>query len=290
MSDQAKPSPRPITPLSGFSKVTAGSPYINMLLYGKFGSGKTHFGCEYPGNVCLVDIDKGAVTALNTDNADNVYPIEINQVSDVKDAYLKIKEKLDENPGSISVVVFDNLTAAQTLVQSNQFAASGETGILRTQDWGTLLLTIQNWITLFKGLKCHKVWIAQESLRDGFYSPSLSGQIKERFPGEFDLVARLICQEDENDTQKRYLVCKPTDTSEGKDRVGCYNKFEAATLRSIIFKFVRHKIEAAKRLEERKAKAPAATPASATPAAKVPAAATPVADTNVAAATKANPS
>lgn len=222
--------------------------FVNVMVYGVPGVGKTVFGATGPGPVLILDLDDGT-TCLNNPNPqlvsslqidlNNLYEEKIRSLDKLKDRVTRIAMELRQEPGFWGTVVVDNLTELQRVLMDDILSSSGRAGgTPEHRDWGVLLRQIQTVVRAIKSLPCHTVFIAHEETKEASIAPALSGRIQEELPGYVDIVARYVLTDVEKrdpttgaakTTTVRKLRCKPQAGPPrvlAKDRSGRLDEWE----------------------------------------------------------------
>jgi phage nucleotide-binding protein len=183
--------------------------FINIMVYGDPGVGKTMFAATGPGPVLFLDLDDGTTCLTNPNpqlvsalkiELNDLYEEKIRSLEKLKERVARIAMELRQEPGFWGTVVVDNLTELQRVLMDDILSSSGRTGgTPEHRDWGVLLRQIQTVVRAIKSLPCHTVFIAHEENKEAKIAPALSGRIQEELPGYVDIVARYVL----TDVEKR---------------------------------------------------------------------------------------
>lgn len=251
--------------LSEFQSVEAADTprYINILVYGPSGAGKTVFGATGPGPVLYLDLDDGLASVRRPRpelvselgmTIGQIYEKRIKNYTELKAALATLQRVKRAGGAFPKTLVFDNLTVAQAICM--QARTSGDESISvdklpERQDWGVLLQNMRSIVRFVRDLPCHTVFICMEQEKDGFIGPALQGAMFREIPAMVDFVARYVMMVKEVDDGKggkvekeaRFLQCHAsaaipgkTLAVVGKNRGGWLAKFEKPVLRDLIEK------------------------------------------------------
>ena len=238
------------------------SQFVNILVYGAVGLGKTVFGATGPGPVFYMDLDDGllSVRRIKPDLGQEL-GIDTNQIYSQRirkyDELIRTMEKLHNCRNFkdyFGTIVFDNITVAQVFCLSQRIgmkeAMSVEKLPERT-DWNLVLQQMRAIITFVRDLPANTVFIAHEQFKDNMIGPMIQGSAYKQIPGLVDLMARYTIFEKEDDDGKggkttrevRALNFKPVSPIPGiragieaKNRGGWLNDLEKPHLGRIIEK------------------------------------------------------
>ena len=192
--------------------------YLNMLLHGPPGVGKTTFIGTSP--EVLVLSAEGGLLSLK-DRAIDFYPI--NRFDDLTEAFKFLK--LSDEGKAYKSVGLDSLTEIQQICMA---AICEEEGIEkpRIQDWGTLNLRMVKMIRSFRDMDINLIVSAlSEDIEDeqnGILKtvPSVQGKLKSTLAGYFDEVLYMSIKKDKEGEFIHYVQTKGTNKVVAKDRSG----------------------------------------------------------------------
>jgi hypothetical protein len=176
--------------------------YINVMVYGDPGVGKTMFGATGPAPVLFLDLDDGTTCLANPDprvvsslslDLNEMYEKKIRSLEELQKAITQVALELRQEPGFWGTIVVDNLTELQRVLMDDILKGQARAGgTPEHRDWGVLLRQIQTVVRAIKSLPVHTVFIAHEENKEARISPALSGRIQEELPGYVDIVARYV--------------------------------------------------------------------------------------------------
>ncbi len=118
-------------------------------------------------------------------------------------------------------VTLDSVTMAQKRCKYDISADE----MMRTQDWGALLIQVENKIRFFTDLVRHPfnpldaiVFLAQQADYNGKAKPFIEGSLRGSLAGYVDLEGFLYVEPTEEEPDRRRLLIKPQPLYEAKDR------------------------------------------------------------------------
>lgn len=236
------PNRPPVTGMDRPAKTSeSSSKYLNMLVYGRSGVGKTYLAGTGPKPVYIIDCDKGTMSLADSEE---VYFERVTTLDEILSRVSYLQKGFKADPDFYKVVVFDNLSEGQQLILHS--LTGGKQPEIR--DWGNILTTMSALIRDIRDLPCHKLWIAQQYTgKDGIISPALSGSISSKIPEYFDVVANYASKTiavpipgtspQQAELQNiRALQCWISPEVVAKDRSGRLEEFEKPNLGRIIKK------------------------------------------------------
>lgn len=215
--------------------------FVNMLVYGLHGVGKTYLASTGPKPVYVLDCDIGT---MSLGDFDDIYFERVKNLQEVNDRIQYLKQGFAKDPEFYKVVVVDNLTEMQSLIMYS--LTNGKQA--QMQDWGNILTAITAIVRDIRELPCHKLFIAQQqkNSKDQTISPALSGSIASKIPEYFDVVGHYavntVMQAVAGDprnmkaTNVRAIQCWPSAQVTAKDRSGKLEEYEHPLLSTIIKK------------------------------------------------------
>lgn len=220
------------TTLAGLPIVKAKDrpPYINMLIYGESGVGKTYLAGtadDVPSlrKVLFIDMEGGTLTLLQSNP--NVDVMRVQSWLEMQDVY----NSLFAGGHGYSTVVIDSLTEAQkfnmyhilkNLVEDKE---DRDPDIAGMREWGKNIEQIRRFVRGFRDLPCNTIFTAlmreDKNQKTGAQTrkPMLSGKLASEVAAFLDIVVFLYKKEIDGE-QRRLLLTAATDDTVAKDRTG----------------------------------------------------------------------
>lgn len=195
--------------------------YVNLLLYGGFGVGKTYLSATAPSPLIL-DFEGGTLGVPESSEAKILRP-------GLKELDPLMME-LQGGSHPFKTLVVDSLTELQRRVMDalifEEYDRSGgrrDPDFATLQDWGRITQRCRRLVRYLRDLPMHVVFVAleQEVEKDGVMTvvPALPPKLLVDVCGFVDVVARLTCHEVESGVT-RYLHTAPSPMFVAKDRSG----------------------------------------------------------------------
>lgn len=216
--------------------VTESVPYLNMLVYGEPGIGKTRLGgsaSEVPelSPVLVIDVE-GGVLSLAKDYP-NVDVVRIESWEDMNSVY----SDLFDEPGRYNTVVLDSISEMQKFSMSRIMEAAVAKNPIREievpgmREWGINGEQIRMLVRAFRDmdiniiLTAHVLEDKDETTSTIKYKPSLTGKLKNEIAGFMDIVGYMYKKRIKDEASgERYLgtflLTSATDKEVAKDRSG----------------------------------------------------------------------
>jgi len=206
------------------------STFLNLLVYGQAGAGKTTLIKTLPTPVIL-SAESGLLSI-----ADAEIPfVEIDSIDTLKEAYSWLISS-DEAKGFESVAI-------DSLSEIGEVCLSGEKKIAKDprQAYGALAETMGEIIRAFRDLPNRHVYFSakvektQDDMGRVLYAPSMPGtKVGQSLPYFFDEVMALRVERDAEGVIQRGLMTESDGLWQAKDRSGKLDPWEAADLGAII--------------------------------------------------------
>lgn len=139
--------------------------HLSAVLYGRSGTGKTTFACDFPKPLLLLDVnDRG------TDSVSDVKGVSVlhcDHWSDIEKAYWYLRKNK-----KFKTVVIDTVSMMQDLAIEQVIEDKGGTTngrMMTKQDWGQAAALLKTWIMNYRDLnnKMEVVFIAQDRIHNG---------------------------------------------------------------------------------------------------------------------------
>jgi len=228
-------------------RVQQRSQYLNMLIYGESGVGKTTLAGSADAvpdmrPVLFVDIEGG------TESLRAQYPsVETVRVMTWKEMQ-QVYDELHRGKHGYQTIVLDSLTEIQKF---NMYNIMGELVKVRPdldpdvpgmREWGKNLEQIRRFVRGFRDLPMHTIFTALEvsdkNDRTGEVklNPMLSGKLKGEIPAFLDIVVYFFMKK-VNDEMVRAILCQKTDSHVAKDRTGRLPRTIAKPTMQEIYKY-----------------------------------------------------
>ena len=208
-------------------KVSKKTPFVNMLIYGESGVGKTRLSGSSDAvplmrRVLLIDIEGGTLTLRDT--YPDVETVRIKTWNEMRAVY----DELYVNP-TYNTIIIDSLTELQKismdqimrrLVEEHEERDADVPGI---REWNINLEQTRKFVRAFRDLPVNTIFTAlaksDKNMRTGSVrrKPSLSGKVADEVAGFLDIVVYLYAKEVEGEN-KRVLQCGQTEETVAKDR------------------------------------------------------------------------
>lgn len=212
------------------SRIIEDNPYINMLIYGSSGSGKTRLAgssaiVEALKPVLFIDVEGGTLTLRNTEYND----VDILRVKTWAKMELVYNELYKSS--KYKTVIIDSLTEIQKLamddtmsklIESNEDRDADIPGI---REWNINIERTRKYVRRFRDLPLNTIFTALDHTETNKMNgsikrkPSLSGKVKDEVAAFLDVVVYLYTKE-VGDENKRMLLTGQTETTIAKDRSG----------------------------------------------------------------------
>jgi len=215
--------------------------YLNAILYGETGFGKTFSISTIPEQEkCLIFSAESGLKTIQSLCPETDCAI-IRSIEDMVNAAREIKAMCDLEPDErpYHTVVIDSLSEIAELIleAEKEKNADGRVYYSSTSD------RIIGLCRLFRDLPLNTIFVCQqEKIQDAdgriFYGPSFPGKkTAQKLPYQFDIVACLRVQEDEEGVKKRAFQLDPADNYIAKARGGNFQPFEKPDWTNIFEKY-----------------------------------------------------
>ncbi len=221
---------------------------IKALIYGGSGVGKTYTARTLPEKKTrIISAESGLLSLSGT----NIDVVELENWNDLKELYSEFMT--EEHQKKYDFIFIDSLTeinemCKEHIVKVERPAVRGKVGkiyddILDMQDWGLVHTKMSRMIRMFRDLPYNIIFTCLEDEkkdeRTGAVTvlPSLNGKLQTNIAQYFDMVFRLISEDDkaENKTYRNFLTEK-TEKSLAKDRSGVLDRLELPNWEKVISK------------------------------------------------------
>ena len=210
------------------------SPFLNILVYGDSGTGKTTLAGSADAvpemrPVLVVDVEGG------TESLKHSYPeVEVVRVTSWKEMQ-DVYNALYEGNHGYRTVILDSLTEIQKfnmysiMNQLTQQYPDRDPDVPSMREWGKNLEQIRKFVRAFRDLEMHTIFTAlsktdkNEKTGVSVTQPSLSGKMAGEVAAFLDVVCYYYVKQigDDDDMEfKRLLLSTKTDTIVAKDRTG----------------------------------------------------------------------
>jgi len=203
--------------------------YLNLLIYGEPGAGKTKLASTAQDSsdtspILFLDVEGGTVTLRKRKDIDVVKVRSMAQVE-------QIHNELFKDPGYYKSVVLDSLTELQKLdmrtVMQEQYDKKPDTtdiDVPSQREWGKSGERMRKIIRAYRDLPMHTICTCllgsehDEANNVYNYFPSLPGKLRGEVPGYFDVVGLLKAVADSSGNITRNLQTAKTTRVVAKDR------------------------------------------------------------------------
>ena len=134
---------------------------LAVLVYGRSGTGKTHFASTFPKPMLLIDVrEAGTDTIAQVSGVD---VLSVDKASDIEDLYWY----LSKNPNKYKTVVIDQVTQMQDLAMAMVRTQENkeDDDLLTRREWGLISGWMKTWLFNFRDLirlGMHVVFIAHD--------------------------------------------------------------------------------------------------------------------------------
>lgn len=204
------------------------TPFINMMIYGNSGVGKTRLAgsavvVEELSPVLFVDIEGGLLTLQSC------YPqVEYVRVLDWKKMQ-EVYDDLRRQPGRYKTVVVDSLTEVQKFSMDGIMKevvskdSDRDPDVPSIREWGKNGEQTRKFVRAFRDLPLNTIFTAlavhDKDARTGLImtTPSLSGKLKQEVAGFLDIVTYYYMKK-VGDKMQRLLLTQATEQQVAKDR------------------------------------------------------------------------
>lgn len=211
--------------------VESASKFLNLLVYGESGVGKTVFAgsaslVESMSPVLLLNIEGGTLSLK--DFYPNVHTVPIRKFSQLQDIY----NDLYKGKSKYKTAIIDSHTEAQKLAMRDHMRyASGRDSSLdedvpQMQHWLKNIEQMRKFTRAWRDLPINTIFTALESQEKDNRGriqtkPSMNGKLQSELPGFFDLVLYMYTKTEKRagtTSTRRMVLTRRTDTIQAKDR------------------------------------------------------------------------
>jgi phage nucleotide-binding protein len=209
-------------------KVSQKAPYVNMLIYGESGVGKTLLAGSSDAvpsmrRVLIIDVEGGTLTLR--DKYPNVEAVRVKNWQEMQNVY----DALYLGTHGFNTIVIDSLTEVQKLSMDSvmrRLVAEHEerdADVPGLREWNINLEQTRKFVRAFRDLPTNTIFTAlaqsDKNTRTGAIKrkPSLSGKVKDEVAGFLDIVVYLYIKEIDQENV-RMLLCGQTEDTVAKDR------------------------------------------------------------------------
>jgi hypothetical protein len=205
--------------------------YLNGMVFGEFGVGKTHFlgtAEDHPETspLLILDVDGGVQTLRKRKGID---VIQIRSIQQFNQVYLDLLDSIENGELYYKTIGIDTLTEFQSLdigdimEQRYQENPRLDKDIPDQYGWGKSSAHIRKMVRLLRDLPCNTIFTChlaeiENSLKQKEYYPMLPGKLKKQVPGFLDFVGFMKSEVGENDEIIRSMQFLKTDRVAAKQR------------------------------------------------------------------------
>lgn len=192
----------------GITGVDEGDDWINDLIYGDAGAGKTHFigtAADDPRTspVLIFDIEGGLRTLRKFPNKKNIERVPVRSIKELTDQYNKLYHAIAEGRFPYKTLGIDSLTELADLdmkdIMKEAYAKNPDKVTIEVpsmREWGIARDHIRKIVRAFRDLPCNVIMTAhvgtlQEEGQPTKYFPGFAGKLRTEVPGFFDIVSYL---------------------------------------------------------------------------------------------------
>lgn len=224
--------------------------YINLLLYGESGIGKTYFTGTADDDprlrpLCIFDVEGGMMTLRNKPGID---VIRVRSVKEVQNKYNAIYRSIKEGKLYYKTFGIDSLTELADLDMKDEMKIAYERNpekvnidVPSPREWGIVRNHIRMIVRAFRDLPAHIVFTASlgidqkpESKEPPKYRPGFAGKLQREVPGFADIVGYYRAASDGLGGNVRRLQVVGTERVVAKDRTSVLGDYiDNPTLGSI---------------------------------------------------------
>jgi phage nucleotide-binding protein len=208
------------------------STFINILVYGQAGAGKTTLIKTLP-NPIILSAESGLLSIADS----GLQYIEIDSIDTLKEAYSWLSES--DEAKCFESVALDSISEIGEVCLS----AAKKTAKDPRQAYGDLSETMGEIIRAFRDLPNRHIYFSakveksQDDMGRSMYAPSMPGsKVGQSLPYFFDEVMALRIERDADGIVQRGLMCDSDGLWQAKDRSGKLSTWEGADLGAIIAK------------------------------------------------------
>jgi phage nucleotide-binding protein len=217
------------------TKAESRSPYINMMVYGDYGIGKTVLAAsaaavEGMNPVLVLDYEGG------TESLRRTYPnVDVLRITDW-DQMQRVYDELHRTGCSgYKTIILDSLTEIQKfsmyaimekrVVDALAKGDEADPDVPGMREWGKNVEQTRKFVRAFRDLPCHTIFTAlskdDKDPKTGKRKtlPSLSGKVAQEVPAFLDVVCYYYIKR-VDDEEQRLLLCNATEGNTAKDRTG----------------------------------------------------------------------
>ena len=212
--------------------------YLNALIYGEPGVGKTHLlgtaqDHKDTAPLLILDIDGGITTLRKRSDID---VIQIRSTGDFIAAYKKLFNAVDGKKfpyGTIGIDTVSELQALDLVEIMSAFAKINDKidpDVPDQRGYGKSGTRMRDFVRAFRDLPTNVIFTAHSHTdRDNnmrlMQLVKLTGKLRTDIPGFLDIVGYYFAEKD-GDTLNRYLQFQKTETTIAKDRTGAFDAIE----------------------------------------------------------------
>lgn len=220
--------------------------WLNMLIYGEPGVGKTYFvgtaqDHKATSPLLVIDIDGGISTLRKRHDID---VIQVRSVKQLIDVYRDLKNAIPSDGkkfpyGTVAIDTYGELQSldlTEIMVYASKTNDKIDKDVPDQRGYGKSLSHMREILRLFRDLPCNTIFTAHSrSDRDNNMKlltyPNLVGQLRVVAPGFLDIVGHYRAEADGVDADgkpliKRLMQFAKTDTTIAKDRTGAFEPVE----------------------------------------------------------------
>ena len=232
------------TPISDF---TPGS--MNVMAYGRSGTGKTHMAATFQKPILFIDADKGMLTVKSSPHLpekDQIFFVPVQDLLEgqkvanpmgfvtIKAVFDQLKSTGKYGEMTPKTLVLDTLTSASAFCMKHVLYSAGHVGQQPTQpDWGTfrraLIQIIETGVAMDVNFIClaHEQYIKDELSGRTWCLPMVNGKLAYELSGYFDEVYHMEPKQ-VGTTAKYQMTIKATGLVTAKSRLGLDSPIESS--------------------------------------------------------------